>query len=117
MKRPQGLWEDDLALGEWFHREVAPDYGLETAAPDVRRARLPHFKPDDPLAFVLAHEMAHHELGHLNLFHGRLSLLRTVPGAPVAALAVYLVEKLLISPEWELAADARALELCLAAGY
>src|SRR5579862_7518712 len=106
-------FEDDLALGEWLHRELVAAYGVETEAwarervrrverqLQVKRAPAPRMQPeilwlpeataftapgrylyisrellqraasDDPVAFVLAHEMAHHDLGHLDAFRGR----------------------------------------------
>ncbi len=66
---------------------------------------------------MLAHEAAHHELGHVELFQGWLRHLpRGIPGTILAA-AYRLAERRVYGPERELAADAGGLELCLAAGY
>ncbi len=72
---------------------------------------------DDAAAFVLAHEIAHHDLGHLALFRGKRALLRSLPGSLALAAALRLAEHLLFSPEHETEADKYALELCLEAGY
>ncbi len=57
------------------------------------------------------------ELGHVELFQGWLRHLpRGIPGTILAA-AYRLAERRVYGPERELAADARGLELCLAAGY
>lgn len=72
---------------------------------------------EEAVAFVLAHEMAHHDLGHTRLFRGKLALVRHLPGSLVAAAALTMADHWLNGPENEAAADARALDLCLAAGY
>jgi predicted Zn-dependent protease len=73
---------------------------------------------EDSTAFVIAHEIAHHDLGHLSLFSGPFSrhAARLQAGA-LAILFFRLLQKRIYSPEWELAADRRAIELCLEAGY
>jgi hypothetical protein len=73
---------------------------------------------EDAAAFVVAHEIAHHDLGHLNLFNGPFA--RHAARLGPAALAVVffrMLQKRIYSPEWELDADRRAIELCLGAGY
>lgn len=73
---------------------------------------------EDTTAFVIAHEIAHHDLGHLDLFTGPFS--RHASRLQAGALAVLffrVLQKRIYSPEWELAADRRAIELCLEAGY
>jgi hypothetical protein len=83
----------------------------------LSRRLLERCATDEPVAFVLAHEMAHHDLGHVQLFRGwRAKLPRNIGGELLAA-GVRLLERRLYSPEQELAADARALDLCAAAGY
>jgi predicted Zn-dependent protease len=72
---------------------------------------------DEPVALVLAHEMAHHDLGHLRLFGGALEGLRRVRGGIFVAALYRQLERGFISAEREDAADAYALDLCLAAGY
>ena len=77
--------------------------------------RCPH---EDAVAFVLAHEIAHHDLGHLELFAGRFTRHATrLTAAVLIVLFFRMLQKRIYSPEWELAADRRAIDLCLAAGY
>lgn len=71
---------------------------------------------DEPVAFVLAHELAHHDLGHVRLLRPALERLGKTVGTAVGSLLRH-AERLLYSPEQERAADAYALDLCLAAGY
>jgi hypothetical protein len=77
--------------------------------------RGPH---EDSVAFVVAHEIAHHDLGHLNYFAGPLA--RRMASLSAGALAVLFFRTLLrrvYSPEQEMAADYRAVDLCIRAGY
>jgi peptidase M48-like protein len=68
-------------------------------------------------AFAVAHEMAHHDLGHTRILDGRLDWLRWLPGYLGLPIFLTLAGRWLNGPENETAADALALELCLAAGY
>jgi Zn-dependent protease with chaperone function len=72
---------------------------------------------DAPVAFALAHEIGHHDLGHLKRAERWIdSTLAYIP----AALAVLVFERLarwLYSRDNELAADAYALDLCREAGF
>lgn len=72
---------------------------------------------EEAVAFTLAHEMAHHDLGHTRLYRGKLALVRHLPASLAAAAVFAMVDHWLHGPEHEAAADARALDLCLAAGY
>lgn len=83
----------------------------------VSRELLQRTASDDPAALVIAHEMAHHDLGHLDLFAGRLAALRHVPGGLSAVASLRLLQRLWSSPTNEMEADAYALDLCVAAGY
>lgn len=83
----------------------------------ITRELLQRAASDDPIAFVLAHEMAHHDLGHLDLFRGPRSALRSIPAGAKIVLLLRAAEWLLIGPEAESAADKYALELCRRAGY
>jgi hypothetical protein len=65
---------------------------------------------------VLAHELAHHDLGHLRLFPDWATGLRGV-GVRVALAVIRELECRIYGPERECDADRHALELCLAAGY
>jgi predicted Zn-dependent protease len=72
---------------------------------------------EEAVAFTLAHEMAHHDLGHTRLYRGNLALVRHLPASLIAAAIAGMADHWLNGPELEAAADARALDLCLAAGY
>jgi hypothetical protein len=72
---------------------------------------------DETTAFVIAHEMAHHDLGHLDLVPHWMGRLARRWGGETAALVVGAVERRLYGPERECDADAYALRLCMKAGY
>jgi predicted Zn-dependent protease len=88
----------------------------------ISRRLIERCASDDPVAFVLAHEMAHHDLGHL---HGLDTIAAAMPreipafahGRAALVIALSLIERRVHGPEHEAAADARALEMCLAAAY
>ena len=63
---------------------------------------------DEMLAMVIAHEMAHHDLGHLDL---------TWPRMPRVSFLVDVVRRSVHSQRNELAADALAMSMCMEAGY
>jgi Zn-dependent protease with chaperone function len=73
---------------------------------------------DAPTAFALAHEIAHHDLGHTDSI-GRVMAAEGLAHAPekLAIIVLEILSRLLYSREHELAADARALELCRKAGF
>jgi predicted Zn-dependent protease len=72
---------------------------------------------DAPAAFALAHEMAHHDLGHLR--HAEMWAANTAAHAPLrlAALVLHNLVQRTYSREMELAADTYAIDLCQKAGY
>lgn len=72
---------------------------------------------DEHVAFVIAHEIAHHELGHLDLFTGWAERLMRLPGSTYLAAVLHILERRLYGPEKECDADQYGLDLCLAAGY
>jgi len=72
---------------------------------------------DDQVAFVVAHEIAHHDLGHINLFAGWAHKIVGLPGATLFAFAFHALERRLYGPETECDADRHGMDLCLAAGY
>lgn len=77
--------------------------------------RCPH---DEAVAFVIAHEIAHHDLGHLDLFRGHFARhAARLRGGKLLVLFFRLLQKRIYSPEWECEADRRAIELCVQAGY
>jgi len=72
---------------------------------------------DESAAFVIAHEIAHHELGHLRIFPHWLAALAQVKGGWIAAAGIQAIERRLYGPENECEADRRAIDMCLEAGY
>ena len=71
---------------------------------------------EDMAAFVIAHEIAHHDLGHLHALPDWL--MKMVGAAGVVALGVFKrAEHFLYGPEMECEADRRALEMCIVARY
>jgi predicted Zn-dependent protease len=80
----------------------------------LSRRLLERVDADDPVAFVVAHEIAHHALGHMRSKERWLKRLAALPGADVLALAA---KEWFHRPEDERAADEYALRLCADAGY
>lgn len=72
---------------------------------------------DEQAAFVIAHEIAHHDLGHVDLFCGVGDSLINLPGARFFAFAFHVLEARVYGPERECDADRCGLDLCLAAGF
>ena len=99
-KRPWVVWD-------------LPHAACTVPGPNVYIARgvADRIEHDDALAFVLAHEMAHHDLGHTGGVLGR------IPAGMAMAAAVQNLKRLTFGPRLELDADARALEICLEAGF
>lgn len=78
----------------------------------VSRRLLERLSDDDAAAFVVAHELAHHRLGHLPLVDvSRAAAIVSVE------LAIHMLERLIATRDNELDADALAIEMCLDAGY
>lgn len=72
---------------------------------------------DDPVAFAVAHEMAHHALGHQAARERWIDRFAAVPAGTLVAGAILDVMRWRHSPEEELDADEYALRLCAEAGY
>ncbi len=72
---------------------------------------------DEQVAFVISHEIAHHDLGHVRLFAHWAPKITKLPGATLFAFAVHALERHLYGPKTECDADRHGLDLCLAAGY
>jgi Zn-dependent protease with chaperone function len=72
---------------------------------------------DAPVAFALAHEIGHHDLGHLKRVERWMdSTFAHIPAA-IAFLALEGLARWLYSRANEFAADAYALDLCRKAGF
>jgi len=72
---------------------------------------------DEKVAFVVAHEIAHHDLKHVDLFSGWTERIISLPGSDLFAFAFHATERRLYGPERESDADRLGMDLCLAAGY
>jgi len=70
-----------------------------------------------PAAFALAHEIGHHDLGHLRYAEVWASATATHAPLRFAALMLHRLAQRMYSRDAELAADAYAIELCRKAGY
>jgi predicted Zn-dependent protease len=84
----------------------------------ISRSFLECCQSDAPAAFALAHEIAHHDLGHTDRV-GRVLTAEGLAHAPdrVALIVLELMSGWLYSRDRELAADAYALDLCCRAGF
>ena len=72
---------------------------------------------DAPVAFALAHEIGHHDLGHLRRAESwAAGAIEHVP-LRLAVLLLYQLGRWIYSRDMELAADAYAIELCRKAGF
>ena len=71
----------------------------------------------EAIAMVVAHEMAHHDLGHTRVFMEHQRWLRQIPGSVLVHLFRKAAQRWLNGPEREAAADKLGLELCLKARY
>jgi Zn-dependent protease with chaperone function len=83
----------------------------------VSRSLLEEAMPEDAVAFVFAHELAHHRLGHVRRVLPAFRAVRHLPGATAASFVVQIAMRLATSPEMERAADEFAIERCLDVGY
>lgn len=83
----------------------------------ITRPLLERFGDDDPVAFILAHEMAHHDMGHVRLLTPALAKVRYLPGSLLVAAVLKVLQGAFRTRAQEEAADAYALDLCIAAGY
>jgi predicted Zn-dependent protease len=83
----------------------------------LSRRLLERVGSDEPVAFVVAHEMAHHALGHLQSRNRWMDLFARVPAGALAAGVVVEASRLGYNVEQELNADAWALRRCWQAGY
>ena len=83
----------------------------------VSRRLLEMCRDDEMAAFVIAHEIAHHDLGHLDIFPEWLPNLTGTAIAPLLTIFYRNLETVFYGPEKESAADKYAVDLCMEAGY
>lgn len=81
------------------------------------RALLEMCQDDEMAAFVISHELAHHELGHLDLFPDWLTQFSGRQATPLLRVLYLNFQQRLYGPERECAADKRGVDLCIRAGY
>lgn len=83
----------------------------------ITRRLLERLGADAAVAFILAHEVAHFDLGHLEpLGRWAARIPRGLPSEAIAVLLGQLAQRL-HGKRHEFAADERGLELCAKAGY
>ena len=82
----------------------------------ISRELLGRLSDDALVAFILAHEMAHYDLGHTQLYNPRLSTLRYLPGGKYLALFLLSTKLMFADSDRERQADEFGLDLCLAIG-
>ena len=72
---------------------------------------------DAEVAMVIAHEIAHHDLGHVSLFANWAPKIIHFPGATLLTYAFLTLERHIYGPRKECEADCHGLDLCVEAGY
>jgi predicted Zn-dependent protease len=84
----------------------------------ISRSLIEYCRSDAPVAFALAHEIAHQDLGHTKRI-GRMFTAEGLAHAPerVAILALEFLSRHLYSRDREFWADAYAIGLCRRAGF
>lgn len=118
--------------GARLQRERPPDWRLDVQVPWLKSQtafvapgrhvyfgrrlleRMPH---EEAVAFVLGHEIAHQDLGHLDFLKHWQAGFRPSPLRSWGALLFHHLLRRAYSPEQELDADRAGLEMCIEAGY
>lgn len=81
------------------------------------RRLLERCRNDSMVAFVIAHEISHHDLGHLDQFPSWVKPLAKFRSGRFLREVAKTIERILHGPERECEADRHALQLCHLAGY
>jgi hypothetical protein len=72
---------------------------------------------DEMVAFIVGHEIAHHDLGHICVFPDWFKNASSTDMRLLLLVLYRTVETRIYGPEQECDADRYALELCIKAGY
>ncbi len=83
----------------------------------ISRRLIEEAMPEDAVAFLFAHELAHHRLGHTKKIVPALERVRHLPIAHALSFIAVAATRLVRSREQEAQADAWALARCLEVGY
>jgi Zn-dependent protease with chaperone function len=83
----------------------------------ISRSLLERLPSDDAVAFILAHEAAHHDLGHLDLYGAWARWLPESTSTGYMAVLLGVLEHHRYGPERESAADDYAIDLLMKAGF
>lgn len=81
------------------------------------RRLLERCRDEAMVAFVIAHEISHHDLGHLDLLPSWMEGISHIRGGELLGCLAHAIERRLYGPELECDADRNALQLCHQAGY
>lgn len=119
--RVEARLQPDVAEGDrlrvvvlWIPEVTAFTFGRHVY---LSRRLVERVTADGPVAFVVAHEIAHHALGHQAARARWIDRFAALPAGSLVAGAILDALRWRHSPEDELDADAYALRLCAAAGY
>jgi Zn-dependent protease with chaperone function len=98
---------------------ISAPIGFTLPGPYVYLSRrfIERCRSDAPVAFVLAHEIGHHDLGHLDHAERWMTKAARMTPLRLMALLVSLVPRWMYSQTRELEADAYGLEICRRAGF
>jgi Zn-dependent protease with chaperone function len=83
----------------------------------ISRRLIERCRSDAPVAFALAHEMAHHDLGHVRAAESWVVRALTMAPFRLAAFLLIAFSRWIHSRTHEIEADAYALEICRRAGF
>lgn len=81
------------------------------------RSLLEMCQSEEVIALIISHELAHHDLGHLDLFPEWLTQFTGRQAAPFLRMFYLHLQQRAYGPERECAADRQGIDLCIEAGY